>query len=125
MDGREQIIQRVAREMHWWKSIHIETRDTITRSKEAEAVMAKYAVLFTESDYEYLETAEGDRLLSSTHKLADGRSRITKSYFDGHRAATVNYDKSDPTKQNFVSIGRAFAGEDSFGETAQSDPAEV
>lgn len=120
MPGRRQAIEQLAKEMNWWDSMQLKTRESIVHSDIS--VYAKNAILFSGSDYTYFETSEGERFLFSINKLPDGRERRSKSYFDGRKAATVDYDKKDPSKQERVSISRAFGGEESFGDTARPIP---
>ncbi len=119
MSGKAQAIENLAKEMTWWKTIHLKTRETVNFVSLTEDFGIRG---FKYSDYEYFETSNGERYSSFTHILFDDAQRRQENYFDGRKGAVVHYQEAHPEKQQSVAIGPAFDNEAAIGGTARPMP---
>lgn len=113
MSDRPAIIAKSDEEMHWWKSIKVDVTQNIEHTAESRARFAG-VTLAKQTDFNYTETAAGERRLTVIQTLADGTVNRKEHYFDGRKSATVQNDKDQPEKQKDAKIGSTFGTEASI-----------
>ncbi|WP_165245196.1 hypothetical protein [Paludisphaera soli] len=116
MSDREAIIARVSDDLHWWTSIRIETSETIEHSKEAAERFSKDGSKpGSRRDSRYFETAAGERRLSTSSFLANGKVQRGEDVFKDGKATRSYFEPDKPSRPTSVKVRPAFGGETAMG----------
>ncbi len=123
MSDREAIIARVSDDLHWWTSIRIETSETMEHSKAlAERLSKDEMKPAGRIDSRYFETAAGERRLSTSSFLVNGKVQRGEDVFKDGKATRSYFDPDKPSKPISVKVGTTFGGEAVMGGTNRPIP---